>query len=586
MRIVVWFFAIIGFFTVLILGLGIYAGYVFSHRHHAEQLAGTAVLRLDLNRDYAETASDPVRRLTGDDQEDFQTLIRAVRAAADDDRVKGLVAVAGDSELGFAQVQELCDTLAQFKAKGKFAHGFAESIGEIGGGSVNYYLLSCFDRIWLQPLGNVGLTGLDLEMPFLKGTLDKIGIDADFSRRGEYKSAMTQLTETKLLPTDRVALDSLVHSLYDQLVTGIAKNRAIPVAKVPDLIDAGPYLTDDALAAHLVDHIGYRDEFEADALKQAGDGDAHFVDLRSYARIAAPHPQRGQARIAMIRAIGMITSGSTGNQPFNKSDGVHSDDLVDAIDAAINDGRVKAIVLRIDSPGGSDVASETIWRATQRAREKGKPVIVSMGDTAASGGYYIAAGADKIIAEPGTITGSIGVFGGKIVFDGLWQKIGVSWDHIAYGKNADIASSTARFTPDQRRHTEAMLDQSYHTFVARVAAGRHMTPVQVDAIGRGHVWTGAQALGNGLVDQLGGLDTAVALARKAAGITADEPVSLVAFPPPKTLADSLRELLAESGEIPFQGRGSLVDAEVMWRMARMALDPESRLVMPTVIISK
>ncbi len=585
MRFVTWFFAIIGFFTVVLLVLAVYAGYVFSHRHAAPRIAEASVLKLDLNESFTEARLDPLRRITGDQGQSFQTLIKTIKAAASDDRIKGLVATAGDSGLGFAQVQEFRDALAGFRAKGKFAYGFAESIGDIGGGSVNYYLLSGFDKIWLQPIGNLGLTGLDMETPFLKGTLDKLGIEADFSRRGEFKSAMTQLTETKLLPSDRTALDGLVHSLYDQLVAGIAKDRGLGEDKVRSLIDSGPFLTDEALNNHLIDQIGYHDEFDQQALDKAG-ADAAFVDFNTYARVAAAAAPRPNLRVALIRAVGMISSGSDDDRPFSKSDGVRSGDLVAAINAAVDDSRIRAIILRIDSPGGSDVASETIWRATQRARMKGKPVIVSMGDTAASGGYYIATGADKIIAEPGTITGSIGVFGGKIVFDGLWQKIGLTWDHVAYGQNADIGTSTARFTPEQRRHTEAMLDQSYHTFISRVAAGRHLTVEQVDAIGRGHVWTGIQASQNGLVDALGGLDTAVSWAKKAVKASDDDTVALVAFPPAKSLSQLVQEVLSESSGNPLQGRKAMVGLDTVLTMARMAFDPDARAAMPPYLLSR
>ena len=385
MRFVTRFFAIIGFLTVLVVLLAGYAGYVVSHRHGVPQIAGAAVLKLDLDESFSETPPDPLRRITGDQGQSFQDLIRTIKAATDDDRIKGLVATAGDSSLGFAQVQEFRDALARFRAKGKFAYGFAESIGDVGGGSVNYYLLSGFDKIWLQPIGNVGLTGLDMETPFLKGVLDKLGIEADFSRRGEFKSAMTQLTETKLLPSDRAALDSLVGSLYRQLVAGIAKDRGLGEDKVRALIDSGPFLTDEALNAHLIDRIGYHDEFEGEALSRAGGG-ASFVDFKDYAKVAAAAAAKPTVRIALIRAVGMISSGSDDDRPFSRSDGVKSGSLVTALNAAAEDDRIRAIILRIDSPGGSDVASETIWRATQRARAKGKPVIVSMGDTAASGG--------------------------------------------------------------------------------------------------------------------------------------------------------------------------------------------------------
>jgi protease-4 len=243
--------------------------------------------------------------------------------------------------------------------------------------------------------------------------------------------------------------------------------------------------------------------------------------------------------VAVIRAIGAIQSGRGPDGPFNDSKIVGADTMVRAFEEASHDPKVKAIILRIDSPGGSSVASESIWRAVKRAQEAHKPVIVSMGDTAASGGYYIAAGADKIVAEPATLTGSIGVFAGKFVLAGLWDKLGITYDTLSYGHDAGIDSSLTAFTPEQKQHFTSLLDDTYRTFVARVADGRHLDPAKAEELARGRVWTGQQAKERGLVDALGGFDDAVDLAKQAAQVPADKPVALRAFPHPNTTWEKL-----------------------------------------------
>ncbi|HEV2677287.1 MAG TPA: signal peptide peptidase SppA [Aliidongia sp.] len=553
MRFFLWFFAVIGLLAVAIVSLGFYAAFHYAGKK--PQIADTTILRFDFQRPQTEKASIGLAdQFLGDHAISFADTVDAIRRAADDNRVRGLVARTGEVPLGLAQVQELRDAIAAFRAKGKFAYAFAESFGDLSGGTRAYYLSTAFDEIWLQPVGAIGLTGVAAELPFFKGTLDKLGVTASFDRRAEYKSAMTQLTETKLPDTDREAFTGLIKSVFDQTADGIAQDRKLKPDEVRTLIDNGPYLTDDALAKHLVDHIGYADEALDAAMKKSGAGTRVMTGPQylAAAKVGAP---TGQV-IAVLRAVGEIHSGRSASGPTGDADGVASDDLVRAINQASRDSSVKAIVLRIDSPGGSALASETIWRALKKAHDGGKPLMVSMGDTAASGGYFIAAPADKIVAEPGTLTGSIGVFGGKIVTSGLWDKIGVSWDEVQQGQNAGIESTLHDYTQAQHERFERSLDQVYHAFIAHVADGRKLDPAKVEAIAKGRVWTGAQAKENGLVDELGGLDVAVRLAKDAAGIGPGQPIVLRPYPQPRSPLQRLMTGL--SGDDEDGGGGSQI----------------------------
>ena len=546
MRYIIRFLALIGFVTVALLCLAIYA--VFSFSSKPEQIAAGTVLRLDLDKPVTEQL-EPLSQLFDGKSMTFSTVLTALKRGADDDRVKGLVARTGNVTLGMGQVQELRDAIKAFRAKGKFAYAYAETFGEISGGTRSYYLSSAFDQIWLQPTGSLALVGVRAEIPFFKGTLDKIGVEAQFGRRAEYKSAATQFTETKLPATDHEAEDTMLTSLYDQIAAGIGESRNMAPDAVKAVIDGGPYIGQAALDKKLIDKIGYRDEVDAAAKDKAG-ADAAIMDVDNYAA-ASQVGQTSKDVIALIRAIGPITGGTDSDNPFDNDQAVHADTMVRAIDEATKNANVKAIVLRIDSPGGSGTASETVWRAVKRAQAAHKPVIVSMGNVAASGGYYIACGADKIVADPATLTGSIGVFAGKFVMAGLFDKLGITVDTLSYGKDAGIDSEQTEFSPEQKQHFEAMLDDFYKTFVTRVADGRHLDPVKAEAIARGRVWTGSQAKERGLVDVLGGLDEAVRQAKLAAGMSADAPAVLRAFPERNS---AFERLFARIGGAPAEAQ--------------------------------
>lgn len=547
-RIILWFFALIGLTAALAIVALVIIASRFAIRPVA--IAANTVLTLDLERPVTEAAQpETLDRLFEPRTVSFTALLAAVRRGAEDARVKGLVARTGSAQLGLGQAEELRAAIKAFRAKGKFAYAFADSFGEISGGTRSYYLASGFDEIWLQPGGGVAVTGVAAQAPFFKGALDKLGVTAQFERRGEYKTAAAQFTDSKMPDTDRAAYADLLASIYGQMVHAIADGRQIAEDQVKALIDGAPYSAEDALAKHLVDHVGYRDEAE-DAARQKAGADAKLMTAGAYAHaVSVGDSGRASASsIGVIRAVGTITSGPGSEGGWGEDGSVGADTAVHAFEQAIEDQSVKAIVLRIDSPGGSEVASESIWRAVKRAQAAGKPVIVSMGDVAASGGYYIAAGADKILADPLTITGSIGVFGGKFVLAGLFDKLGVGWDTVALGQNATMDSALTPFTPAQQQRFAALIDLSYQAFLTRVADGRHLTTAQVDAIARGRVWTGAQAKEHGLVDALGGLDAAIAAAQAAAHLAPGTPPALKSFTGRASTFDQFMQGLVGGGQ--------------------------------------
>ena len=541
-RLIVGFFAVIGFVTVLLVaGVTLLVGGL---KPSVTPLPGSILLSVDLTRELPERASEePLLRLLVGGRLTLRNFLDAIEAAGDDPRVKGLLARVGSDENGLAKVQEVRDAIAAFRSKGKFALAFADSFGEFGPGTRPYYLATAFDEVWLQPMGNVGLTGLYAESPFLKGTLDLLGIVPEFDHREEYKTAMNLLTETKMTPAHREEVEALLASVAGQIVRGIAQGRKLSEAAVRGLIDRGPLLGEEAVEAKLVDRLGYRDEVPAHARARAGSG-AEVVSLTSYLDLAG-HPHREGATIALIYGSGLVVrSGDGAANPVTGSNVMAATEMTRAFRAAVRDSAVRAILFRIDSPGGSAVASESIWREVVFARERGKPVIVSMGDVAGSGGYYAAAAADKIVAEPATLTGSIGVLAGKLVVADLLKKIGVSTDAAQIGTNAAMFSSTADFTARAHDRLEAFLDEIYKGFKDHVATGRHMTQEAVEAVAKGRVWSGEDAKARGLVDELGGYAVALRLAKEAAKLPPDAPITLTVFPREETLPELIYNRLS------------------------------------------
>jgi len=449
--------------------------------------------------------------------------VSAIDRAGRDGRVVGLVARVQPTLAPLAVLQELRDAVLGFRATGKRTIAWAETFP----GNGSYYLASAFDRVLLQPAGSVGLVGVAASATFLGETLPWVGLEPDFGQRHEYKNAVNVFTETGFTEPHREATQRLLESQLEQLVAGIAEGRGLDPGQVRALADDGPHEAEAALGAGLVDGLAFRDE----VMKEAKGDDGPLLYLVRFAKRSKPKGLRKAPRIAVLDVTGAIAPGRNGVKPgMPPGPGTGSDTATAAIRDAVADGKVKAIVLRVDSPGGAVGASEAIWREALRARAAGTPVVASLAGVAASGGYYVAMAADRIVASPGTITGSIGVFGGKFVTTGLRQRARLATDVLRLNPNADMYGTQEPFTPQQRAKLEASLDKVYDTFTARVAEGRGLPIEAVDAVARGRVWTGADAAKRGLVDVLGGFATALAEAKRLAGLAPDDLVGLAAFP--------------------------------------------------------
>jgi len=383
------------------------------------------VLDVDLDTSYPDgPPPSGLATLFGPPRTTLRELVETIDRAASDASVVGLVARVGSGPSGLARAQEIRGAVERFRARKKFAWAWAETFGEGGNGTNGFYLASAFDQIWLQPSGDLWITGVALETPFFRGTLDKLGVLPQFGQRYEYKNAVNSYTEKEPTPAHREALEKLKDSWYGQLVRGIAAGRKLTEDQVRGAMDRAPVLGTEAVQAGMIDGLAYRDEVVRKALAKAG-ATADLVSFRRYkARIGVPP---GAGSVALVYGVGEVVRGRSVDSPFGGSATMGSDSVAAAFRSAVDDSSIRAIVFRVDSPGGSYVASDTIWREVARARERGKPVVVSMGDVAGSGGYFVAIGADKIVAQPGTITGSIGVFAGKFVLAGLFEKLGLSF---------------------------------------------------------------------------------------------------------------------------------------------------------------
>jgi protease-4 len=584
-RFFVGFLAVIG--VIAIVGfLGIVGLTVALVRlHGATPLPGDIILTADLTGGLTDGPSpDALSRLFLGNTATLRDFVDAIDRAAGDPRVKALYVELGDDSMALAKTQQVRDAIAAFRAKGKFAVAFADTFGEGSAGTRPYYLATACDEIWLQPLGELGLTGLRSETPFIRGLLDKLGIAADFEHREEYKTAMNSLTETHMTAPQREEVEALLSSMSGQIDRGIAAARGLSPDNVAAIVDRAPLAADEAKALGLITNIGYRDEAMGAARSHAPSG-AKFLSFARYLA-AAGRPHASGSEIALIYGTGLVTRGGTGTGLTQEND-FSARALARAFAAASRDKDVRAILFRIDSPGGSATASETIWREVERAQVRGKPVIVSMGDVAASGGYYVAAPADKIVAEPATLTGSIGVLGGKLVFAGLMQKLGVTADSAERGANAGMFSITQDFSPQARDRLGALLDNIYAGFKDRVVTGRHMTPNAVEAVAKGRVWSGEEAKDNGLVDALGGYETALELAREAAKLPDGAPLNVVVYPRERGLTAALLGRLRDRDDNdeaspPGTLQRGLIALQVVLAAAETVFDDPGLLRMPPV----
>ena len=450
-------------------------------------------------------------------------LLTDISRAKDDKTIKGMLLRIDSFDMGLAKTQEIREAISDFKQSGKTVIAFMEY-----GGNKEYYLATAADKIILLPTGYLMITGLVAQVTFIKGTLDKLGIVADLEHIGDYKSASDLVTRESMSPAHREVVNSLLDDMYDQITSQIAKGRGWSQEETKSKIDMGPFTASEARKADLVDTLLFYDQVDG-LIKQAVETKTQRLAHQAYRKQRYyKYSWAIPPKIAVIFATGSIFSGQSGRE-FLIGDVMGSETISKAIKRAREDKRVKAIVFRVDSPGGSGIASDVILREIMLTKGK-KPFIVSMSDVAGSGGYWISCAADTIISMPGTYTGSIGVISGKVSLEGLYEKIGVNIETVKRGKHADFFTTTRQFNDEEREMVRRLNEEFYAEFVDKVAEQRGMSYAEVDAIAQGRVWTGRQAKENGLVDELGGLNLALAIAKEKAGLPEDTEVEIVTYP--------------------------------------------------------
>ncbi|MEE4274059.1 MAG: signal peptide peptidase SppA [Thermoanaerobaculales bacterium] len=543
------------------------------------KLPSDIVVAVNLSGPIAEvTAEDPFAEVFGEQPISLRDLRTALVRAADDDRVSGLRVKIGSFGAGFAVIQEIRELIREVRASGKWTSAYLETAGEFAPGNSVYYLASACDEISLHPGGDVNLIGYSVRSPFIRGTFDKLGIKPEFPGRGDYKTARFMYTERDFTPEAREMTEWLVGSIFDQVVQGVAEGRGMEADRVRDLVDRGPFLAEETVEAGLVDHREDWTTFTERIGEKAPSADV--VGFHTYLE-RGPASARG-ARIAVVTAVGGIMRGESRrefNPLFGMSDVMGSDTVAGAFRSIRKHDDIDAVVFRIDSPGGSALASEIIRQEMERTAEE-IPVVVSMSNVAGSGGYWITCGAQKIIADPGTITGSIGVLTGHLNMESFYgDKLGITFGKADFGANANIYGGLEDWNDEQRAIVDRTLDKIYHRFVTLVSESRSMTWDEVDAIGRGRVFTGEQAVENGLIDAVGGFGLALDEARKLAGIDADARVRLVDFP---KAVPWWQQLMNKKSDEQVAMESMLRDYEVYVTTGRIHLPGE--VWMPPVVL--
>ena len=528
---------------------------------------------------------DPFKKIFGGPDQSLTGLIMQFKKAKVDNRIKAVILDINTSGVGWGKAEEIRDAITDFRSSGKPVYGFIEF-----GLNKEYYIATACDKIIVPPPGELFVNGLAADVMFFRGSLDKLGIYPDIYQIGKYKSVGDMFTQKQMTDAHREFINELLDDLFNRFVNTIAQSRKKTPDEVRAIIDNAPYNAAKAKEAGLIDDAMYHDELEKQIKKQLGYKDSDtFAPVRSSDyRDVSPESlglNKGE-RIAVIYASGDINSGSSQNSPSGDQS-IGSDTVSKALTDAAADTAIKAIVLRVDSPGGSGLASDIIWHAVEAANAR-KPVVVSMSDVAASGGYYISASASKILAQPSTITGSIGVVAGKPVMRGFYDWLGISNEYVLRGKTSGLFRETEKFSDEERAKFEEWIKTTYYQdFVPKVAKGRKQDPQFIDSVGQGRVWTGAQAKDRHLVDEFGGLDRALDVAKELAKIPADKGVERVIFPYPTTFLQQLlsggdnsntkveqQRMVYES--LPEDARRALRYMQLMDRMK----NGESMLVMP------
>ncbi len=544
-RLIVTLLAIIGSLAILATIIAcIILLYTFVTK---DRVPSETILEINLERGMVEyVPDDPVASAVMGEVPVVRDIVDALERAKHDDRVLGIVARLGTGELALGHIQEIREAVISFRESGKPAIAFSETFGELGPGVGHYYLSTAFDSVYLQPSGDLGLIGLASENPFIKNMLEKIDVQPQMDHRYEYKNALNLFTEEEFTDAHREAMEKIMNSLYGQMVRAIGEFRGLQEDEVKNLVENGPFIATEALENNLIDGLAYRDEVY-DRLREQVGADAQFLYLEKYlARAGRPH-RRGET-IALIYGTGAVVRGNSGFDPVFFSTSMGSETVTRAFRDAVDNENTRAIIFRIDSPGGSYVASDAIWREVMRAQEKGIPVIASMSSVAGSGGYFVAMPAEKIVAQPATITGSIGVLGGKFVMRDLYERFGITWALVKTGESATMYSPNHEFTPAQWERIQTWLDRVYDDFTQKAANGRGMTQEEIHEVAKGRIWTGEDALELGLIDAVGGFSTAIELAREAADIDPEKDIRMRLYPPRKSFFEMLLNDAPESSQ--------------------------------------
>jgi protease IV len=567
-RFIVGLLATVGTLTLIVIG-GI-AAFIASGPFSSKPLPQSMVLSIDLRNVPPESTSTNLLRggLFGGSR-GIVDAVQLLWQAADDPRVVGLFVDIGDESAGLARVQELRQAIAHFRGKGKFAIGFAESLGSGGTHLADYYLASSLEQIWLQPSGGFSVAGIAVQTPFIKTGLDKLGVKVEGGKRYEYKSAPDTFMETGYTGPARANLQQLLDSLYGQFVGDVARERHIEPAKLRQLIDAVPFDSERARQENLVDKVGYRSDALDEVAARTGKS-RDLVSLSDYAADEARPKPRGEV-VALVRVSGAIASGPGSDSPLDDDVVALAEDVVDALDQAARAKEVRAIVLRIDSPGGTYPAADAIADAVGRARSAGKPVIVSMGDVAASGGYLAAIRGDVIVAQPTTITASIGVFSIWPVASELLASLGIRVERLSIGTNAGMYSPFQVPTPAQSAAVSRELDTVYAEFTRQVGEARKLDGTRLDAAARGRVLSGIDAKQAGLIDELGGLQLAVNIAKAKAGIDESRQVEIHHFPAESDRWQKVLERVLRLAGVDAAGPTIRAPREVRETLARFGI---------------
>jgi protease-4 len=529
---------------------------------------------------------DVVGQVLGREAASLRGYVESLRKARRDPRIAAVMLRPTAVDTPFwGKLQELREAILDFRQSGKPVVAYLEY-----GGDREYFLASAADQVFLLPTSPLDLTGIASYELFLRGTLDRIGAFPDFVRIGAYKTAPNQLTERGFTPAHREMTEALNRDLYDQLISGIAEGRGKNVEEVRRLLDEGPFSPEAARRAELVDGLAYLDQLDdrVAALKE-GAAVRESLEESAYQRVSAEAAGiRPQSRIAVLYISGLIVSGRSTYDVVNGPT-AGSETVVEQLQRIRDDDSIRAIVVRVDSPGGSSVASDVIWRELMITRDAkpSRPLIVSMSDLAASGGYYVSMPGHVIVAQPATLTGSIGIYGGKFVLAGTMEKLGITTETVTSGRNAGMNSPFASFTPEQRAKLSDYMAIFYQGFVEKAAASRRMRPEAIDAVAQGRVWTGRQARDHGLIDALGGLDRAVAIAKERAKIAADEDVELVTYPPRRTLYEALADRFQSSSALVWGQLASGADMRAVAALTapmRLFRRGEPLALMPAVFL--